>query len=914
MFLKKIALLFSCLFTFILSAQEVPKILNFSKNDYKAQNQNWAIGQNPTHEMCFGNGDGLLTFDGSFWRTFTLPNNQIVRSVASDTEGKVFVGGFAEFGFWQREADGQFKYHSLIQNVADALAQKEEIWHILIKGRNVYFQSFSTIYHYDYAKVKTIKPPGSIMFLQSVHDKLLLQVISQGLFELTPADTFKFVPKSEIFAKTIVSTIINTEGGQFLVGTTKAGVFIFQNGEFQPWASPLQKAFKDFQINKGVRLKSGNLAFGTILNGVFILKPDGKLLYHLNKENGLQNNTVISMFEDKAQNLWLGLDKGIDLIDLNAPLKFFQDRSGRTGAVYAASFFDNTLYIGTNQGVFFWEKNKAQFTLVAGTQGQVWDLKVFDNQLICGHNNGVLFIQKGAIASKIQELTGVWQSLRHPQLPHILLQATYTGIIILEKNPNSTWFFKHKIDNYDAPTKKIAFDKSGNLWALNAYNQLFKLKLSPDLKQAQVQPITVSAQKDKIDFDTFGDDLLFKSVQNFYRFDAASDMFLFEKKFVENCKWRTLNGATLKIFADYVELKESKKRLRLRLIPDYETIIALDSSRLLFGLDDGYAIFDSRETPTIAAAMPQSMLYLKVKDGRIFSITKSKDNKNVIKLPPQYRTLEMSFALPIFTDLPKFRYRLSHISDYETPEWSMPDATTRREFVNLTAGKYIFELKEDITDKEMRIEFEISPYWYETTFAKCIYALLFLAILFLFRQYHKRQLERQFMHLESEKKRELEQQRIKSDNEKLHIEVVNKSKDLANSTMSIIRKNDILMSIGDALEEIKKEMGNKFPEKYQSQLKNMISTNIAEDENWRVFEENFNEVHHDFLQRLKLKYPELTPGDLKLAAYLRMNLSTKEISPIMYMSIRGVENKRYRLRKRIGLSEEINLTEFLMQF
>ena len=89
---------------------------------------------------------------------------------------------------------------------------------------------------------------------------------------------------------------------------------------------------------------------------------------------------------------------------------------------------------------------------------------------------------------------------------------------------------------------------------------------------------------------------------------------------------------------------------------------------------------------------------------------------------------------------------------------------------------------------------------------------------------------------------------------------------------------------------------------------------MTSEESWRIFEDNFNEVHEDFLKRLKQQFPDLSPGDLKLAAYLRMNLSSKEISPLLFISVRSIENKRSRLRKKLGLKEEDNLVDFIICF
>jgi len=95
----------------------------------------------------------------------------------------------------------------------------------------------------------------------------------------------------------------------------------------------------------------------------------------------------------------------------------------------------------------------------------------------------------------------------------------------------------------------------------------------------------------------------------------------------------------------------------------------------------------------------------------------------------------------------------------------------------------------------------------------------------------------------------------------------------------------------------------------------MIKT-LDQDENmdadWEHFAVHFDKVHNDFFIALKKQHPNLTPNELKLCAYLRMNLSTKEMARLMNISVRGVEISRYRLRKKLQLSTETNLFTYLL--
>ena len=132
--------------------------------------------------------------------------------------------------------------------------------------------------------------------------------------------------------------------------------------------------------------------------------------------------------------------------------------------------------------------------------------------------------------------------------------------------------------------------------------------------------------------------------------------------------------------------------------------------------------------------------------------------------------------------------------------------------------------------------------------------------------------------------------------------------------MNLIKKNEILIKIKNQLNKVHSNITNKTPLSEMQKLIHIIDHHLTNEQDWELFEKNFTQVHESFLKKLKQDYPELTPGDLKLAAYLKMNLSSKEIAPLLNISIRGVENKRYRLRSKLNLQPQDNLIEFMMRY
>jgi hypothetical protein len=192
---------------------------------------------------------------------------------------------------------------------------------------------------------------------------------------------------------------------------------------------------KRYQIYSAKKLKNNYFAFGTIQNGLIVTDMDGNLMLEMNKERGLQNNTVLGIGQDYKGNIWLCLDNGISMIEFDSPISFFQ-KYFDLGTGYASSKFGDNIYLGTNQGLFCIKesdfedpyKTKSDFTLIEGTEGQVWNLSVIDNELFCGHNNGVFQVQ-GNKAVKISSVQGAWNFLKIKGTGLILV-GSFTGLSI----------------------------------------------------------------------------------------------------------------------------------------------------------------------------------------------------------------------------------------------------------------------------------------------------------------------------------------------------------------------------------------------------------------------------------------------------------------------------------------------------
>jgi DNA-binding CsgD family transcriptional regulator len=173
---------------------------------------------------------------------------------------------------------------------------------------------------------------------------------------------------------------------------------------------------------------------------------------------------------------------------------------------------------------------------------------------------------------------------------------------------------------------------------------------------------------------------------------------------------------------------------------------------------------------------------------------------------------------------------------------------------------------------------------------------------------------RQVLELELEHvKLEREKESILKSNVLLEDDILNKSKELANYTLQLTKNHELLGEVRDSLNEIKKDARL---DKTKSSIRNLakkISQSLEAEEHLKIFDTNFEQVHHEFFNELKAKYPDLTQKELRLCGFVKMNMTNKEIASVLNISVRGVETARYRLRKHLSLDHDINFVEFLDQ-
>lgn len=940
-----------------LQSLAVSYVQNYSKSEYLFGNQNWGITSDANNVMYFANTEGLLSFDGARWHRYLSPNDQIVRSVAASPDGRIYAGLFADFGYWSYNKNRRFVYTSLSHLLPSNIKLTEEIWKIYVEKDRVIFQSFSSIFIYQSNKIHVVNNGTPYLFLLKGGDRYFVKSINGALYELL-GSSLKYVVGSEIIFKSNVLCVIPFRKGSYLIGTARDGLFLYDGKVITPWKTHADDYFKTSQLNCGIALHDRQYAFGTIQNGIVILDEQGRIVRKINKSSGLQNNTVLGLYQDRQYNLWLALDNGIDRIELNSPLSFFFDKSGVLGSVYAAAINNNRVYLGTNHGLFYRDLQATseqgvipKIHFVEGSQGQVWDLQVFDGTLFCGHNDGTYIVKSNSF-EKISQASGGWSLRPLGDKAGSLIQGVYNGLVVYRKSNSGIWMPGESVNGFGQASRYVEVDSRGYIWTSHPSRGLYRLKLnntqSRVLSTAYYNQSHGLPHSDRVNVFSLEDRLVYTTKQGIYIYDAINDNFsnyqhLNERlgsfamsdrieKASEHSYWFFSKDRTsLVTFGEKGKIAVDSTSLygvSGRMIRSYEDILQLNQSMFLVALEDGYALFNSakrRELSLSSSAIP-SVLIQRIEDiTRNVNLLVEQPGKSDLSLPYSQNNVRIHFALPYYTQRSiLYQYFLE---GYST-DWSELSAQNVKDFTNLSSGKYTFKVRalinRELFSEVSSFDFEIQPPWYLSIWSILGVIILHIVALVTLRRIYLKKLEvhrrliseKVYREREEQLRKDIaerEQQRVLEKNERLEADLAGKSRELTNLTMNVVYKNELLQKIKGELLDLKDSKGNKLSEDQLKRILKVIEDAATDERDWNVFEVSFNETHENFFKKLKARFPELVPNDLKLCAYLRMNMNSKEIAGLLNITLRGVEIRRYRLRKKLNLDQSQNLTEFLIQ-
>ena len=922
-FLRKFILIF--LISFSVKAQLLPPIQSFTPQQYNGANQNWMIDGASNNEILFSNSEGLLVYDGTTWVKYNSPNGSLIRSVKY-TNDLIYTGAHSDFGYWDKSSNGTLYYTSLIKKLNLNLEEDEEFWEILTLDNWIIFQSMHRFIFLDKNsnEVKYLKIDDTIIS-SFVIDNQIYFTLQSGFYKLINGQPVQIINNK--IPSPIVNAFKTKEGLLFL--TESDGFYIEKNpGDLLKINSYLDSN-NNLSIFSSLKLNDNTFVLGTVGQGLIFLDSNLKYVNKIDKSKGLINNTVLSLYQDFENNIWLGLDNGISVININSPFKIYSDDNGVLGTVYASKVYNNFLYIGTNQGLFYKKNNSNEaFKLITNTSGQVWSLEEIDGLLFCGHDKGTFIIKK-SIAQKVEGTIGSWAFRKIPNNSSEILEGSYNGLSVLS-NINGRWVVKNKISGFDISSRFFELANNGKVIVSHGYKGVYKLSVNSDYSKVidyELDSIAITGGNTSL--AKFDNNIYYNFIDGVLKYNSLTNNFL-KDTLLSNLSSKNYfygiirndNDGKLWLFSEnklhyvYKDLVTGNKKVNSLVYPFdlrrtvFENISKIDESNYILGTNNGYI---SLNIDNYSTKSPEIRLN-KIESFKLNQDPELLDNEGFNQL--DYNSNNLKFY-PSVSNYQKFQpVTFEYFLEGYLNEWITVEETSILEFNNLKPGDYEFTIRAKIGDlysnNTESFPFSVERPWYLSNFMIANYLLVFAILFFLLnRSYEKyyRDKEEKIIRINKNKMELIEFERKQAlmavENTKLQTDIESKNRELAVSTMSMIKKNQFLSKIKSDL----KKTGSS--DNIFSVIK-MIDRNLNNKDDWKFFEEAFNNADKDFLKKVKSTHPSLTNNDLRLCAYLRLNLSSKDIAPLLNISLSSVEIKRYRLRKKMNLSHGEGLTEHLL--
>ncbi len=937
----------------------IPYISNYSKSDYSAAGRNWSVAADAEGNIYTANNSGLLRFNGAEWTLFPLSGNKIARSVYCDG-ATVYVGSFEEFGFFTPDGYGGLAYTSLSALAEGFQFHNDEIWGIAMLDGKVYFRSFMAYFTWDGHRIEAFPLPFTVVCMEPVGSEMYLFVLEKGLCRLEDGEVMQIIPQNKFNGS--INAILPYGDDRLLLFASSGAIYVAdpEGRECAEWRNEASGRLREAIINRAVMTADNNYIVGTISDGIYALDAGGRLLWRVNAATGLANNTVLSLGCDRQNNIWATLDNGIAYIRSNSTLSFLFSYRQQIGYVYSAAMRGESLYLATNQGLFYAPDLNAspERTPLKILDGQSWDLFNADGQIFCGNNEGTFEVSGTAVrlVSGIKGGVCMRKGVIHGR--EVLVQATYTYLNIYLKNGSGRWTFSHTVEGFMHPVRSLEIDGEGAVWAQHFYKGLYRIRLSDDLRtvddaaiveipadeETGLSPAMQRDGRGVVNLFRIRGRIIFSSGSGFFTYDDITDSIKpFEYLDTELARFRDVrrivpvndNLYWLICTGKFVLARFDREGVRIteeipfsslyNNLPDNdENILVLPDDRYLFCMSNGVALIDRRK-PTYNPEW-QRRLHI----GRVES--SDRDRSDVVLLPvsppepPRVRhnfnNLTFHVAFPHYPgENVSYSFRLKGVES----SWSVPSPQPRVDYARLGKGQYTLQVKafDNLGDELGTVNylFAVLPPFYASNLALAVYLLLMFAALgaaIFYTDRHivrsKEKVLREQVELRQKESERQEHRIMQLQNRKLEDELAHKSRELASSTMSMIKRNEMLVALKEELTEQKEKLGTQYPNKYYERLVGMIDTNLSSEDDWLVFRENFDRIHEHFFRNLKTTYPSLTPTDLKFCALLRLNLNSKEIADLLNITLKGVEIARYRLRKKLGLESTVNLVEFMIQF
>ncbi|MDR0939275.1 MAG: hypothetical protein LBN29_07990 [Mediterranea sp.] len=880
--------------------------------------QIWSITPGDGDYMFFASNSGLGVYDGVRWEIYAPQGGSIIRSLFFDVRTKtLYSGSVNQFGKWKQDEYGKFRYTPIWTN--KERGQTIEFWRLNVpinNGKHLYAQSHQMILRYDMTSHEsdTIKAPTDFSYMHVVSGDIWVQA-KDALYRVDIEERLHEMCTVE---DRVMHAVRRAIDNRVLLFLEHKGIFVLSEDymRMSPLNVETNALLSKAKIFTASEMGEGLYLIGTTSGGLYMMDDMGSIIKNIGESDGLPTSTVLSVGTDNRKNIWMGLDAGVSRFDSESGETYFSPKPS-VGIIRSILPLRDEVYVGSNQGVFKLSPTGV-FSPVENTSGSVWSMYNIGGELVYNHDLGLFRLsEEGPVLIKEGGTTTLAQSYTNPAF---FVGSDYYGLSLYKMVEGKLTSFG-KIKDYAGTSRHILFDKYGYLWLLSPKEGFVRITLSKDMsavEEARLYSMSSSANKEYLLMASLDDHIVYYDGTMPYMYDARNQDLVPDKGLEELFR---VCGADLTSMNQYDDVFWYQMAGNIGCVVRKGNV--LEKIPGIFS-----HIYNKRISPFVTR-LGASTYAVGYQGGMAFYRAGHSE--------PNHLSLRYAEGIgvgePLYHDFGRDRFQLpynkkilniypvgmnaDHVVEFRVMEadtaWTKETVANFLTLTNLESGTYTIQLRNanDTGCAPAQIVVEVGVPWYISNLMIVVYLSMLGGIIYLISLFYKRKTEKEKRRIERIKQAQvekLEKEVLSLEKDKLEIELKEKDKRLAFITMNGVKRNNLMNELKQEMLDVGQFDLSKEAKQAIRKVIKRIEGELSREDDWEMFEQYFDVVFGGLLGRLSIRYPQLSKGDLKLLACLKLNLNNKEMANLLNISYRSVEMAKYRLRKKLNLEANDNFS------
>jgi signal transduction histidine kinase/CheY-like chemotaxis protein len=741
----------------------IPVVENYTNKDYNGSGQVWTMTQDKQGVMYFGvSGGTVLQFDGVSWRKVFVSSN-VVRSLAVDANGRVWVGLNANFGYLEPDATGTMQYVSLVDRIPQSDRAFTDVWQALATPQGVFFRSFEHLFRWDGNHMQAWAPaPGSrFQALSMVHGHVYTDQEGIGLQEIA-GDEIRNLPGGDGYRNSIKLFLHPYDDNRIIASERNGLLSLYDGQKVTPFHTGADDYLKKSKLYTSTLLRDGSLCVTTLSGGAVILNHDGSLRRVIDVPEGILTSDALSAFEDREGALWIGSDNGISRVQMAGTFSiyvnaFVEDMTLFQGTIYATTVSGNSALARV---VLDPQTHRPTVQPLHGaTQG--WALVDFKDpagrapeQLLVSTSEGVMRVAGDELVPAVPALHGLQEQGYFIGQSHADPMRIYVGhadAVSSMRWSDGQWVDEGRLPGFVFEARNMMEDSHGNVWASGGANRVIRIHVAPTgMRDSKGEILSAGLPPGSMDAEII-DGSVYVTVEHakhIFRWDESSQKFVVDDRFLLAMDGPISSSTLQPDGKDRVWSQTNfsgNRRIGLfkrgadgtwQLDEDsYRPLTQLGTFVFYTQPDGGVWITGEKlvhfvPQPAGSSRLAFATVVRQVTQGKKTIFGGSAMDGSALRLPPGSSSLSFSFAALAFSNPKATTYQ--YFLEGADRDWSEWGNQTDANYSGLGPGTYTFRVRSRAFDgrdgQEGAFAFVIAPPWYRTTAAYVLYAILWLLI------------------------------------------------------------------------------------------------------------------------------------------------------------------------------------------